>query len=50
MRRMCHALWIALLPAAGAMGQDLPLVTGVEPQPVLAQAARLQEALAYLGT
>ena len=39
-----------LLLAAAARGQELPLVAGVEPQPVLAQALRLDEALSFLGS
>jgi len=41
------AVFLVALPA---LGQDLPVVTGVEGQPLMAQVTRLKEALDFLGS
>ena len=46
-------LWIILagfLVPGTVYAQSLPNVSGVEPQPLLAQAIRLDEALSFLGS
>ena len=46
-------LWIILagfLVPGTVYAQSLPNVSGVEPQPLLAQALRLDEALSFLGS
>ncbi len=42
-------LLVALAIARSAAGDELPIVVGVEPQPLAAQARRVVEALDYLG-
>ena len=41
---------ICLSIPGAALSQDLPIVQGVEPQPLVAQALRLTDALEYLGS
>jgi len=43
-------LFAVFLVALPALGQDLPVVTGVEGQPLMAQVTRLKEALDFLGS
>ena len=43
------AAWLIVVGAGIAKADDLPLIKGVEAQPLKAQAARVAEALAYLG-
>ncbi len=38
-----------LVESAQSTALDLPRITGVEPQPVIAQASRVETALAYIG-
>jgi hypothetical protein len=48
---MCRVAFLALLVAAPrAFAEELPIVRGVEGQPLLAQAMRLEEALDFLGS
>ena len=51
MSRAAIALAAAILfvPCLAALADDLPLVRGVEAQPLKGQAGRVAEALAYLG-
>ena len=41
--------WLIIVLAGVAAADDLPVIKGVEAQPLKAQAARVAEALAYLG-
>ena len=49
MRRIPAILALLLLLSPGARADDLPVVEGVEAQPLLAQARRVVEALDLLG-
>ena len=48
-KALLTALICLSIPGA-ALSQDLPIVQGVEPQPLVAQALRLTDALEYLGS
>lgn len=48
MRTSRCAITVQIILATGAMAQ-MPTVTGIEPQPLMAQASRVDEALAFLG-
>lgn len=48
-RRLLIAFLFASLIHSSLFADDLPLVTGVEPQPLKAQVKRIAEALEYLG-
>ena len=43
-------LWTCLLPVGRVYSDQLPMVSGAEPQPLLAQAIRLNESLSFLGS
>jgi hypothetical protein len=49
-RRVVWFVLLCLAPAAHTRGAALPIVAGVEAQPLLAQAVRLDDALASLGS
>ncbi|MBI4909560.1 MAG: CehA/McbA family metallohydrolase [Acidobacteria bacterium] len=46
---MLSRIWVVLLWALALHGQEVPLVSGVDYQPLSAQVARLMEALEMLG-
>jgi hypothetical protein len=50
-RRLGIVSWVVVAAALGSplSAEDLPLVKGVEQQPLVAQAKRIAEALSYLG-
>lgn len=50
MKRALHAAFLILTVAGPLPAQPLPTITGVEPQPLVAQAQRLAEALAFVGS
>jgi hypothetical protein len=43
-------LWTCMLPVGRVYSDQLPVVSGAEPQPLLAQAMRLSESLSFLGS